>query len=149
MQISNFLPPNAHATVLDWAMLNEHRFQPSLMDEGASNPEVRQSLVLNDLGPAKYLLRCALKPRLAEFANSLGLSKYRFKGFDAQLAAHNDGAFYKVHIDTGPTGTNRATRLISAVYYFHNDPKGFDGGELRLFGIDQPGSYQDFKPENN
>ena len=49
-----------------------------------------------------------------------------------------------------PSGTQ--DRLLSAVYYFHREPKGFSGGQLRLhrFGSNgEPGDYVDIEPERN
>ena len=47
--------------------------------------------------------------------------------------------------------------MISAVYYFHVEPKGFTGGELRLYRYGapaetlgkEPGNHVDIAPINN
>ncbi len=52
-------------------------------------------------------------------------------GIEAQLTAHNDGHFYKIHNDNGSPDT--MNRVLTYVYYFHREPKGFSGGELLLY----------------
>lgn len=149
MQIFDFLPPDLHRTILGWALLNEDRFRPSAIGEAVVETDFRRSLALADLGPCKDILRDAIKPRLGEVARAFGLSNYQLKGFDGELAAHNDGAFYKAHIDTGQAGSSFSTRLISAVYYFHRSPKAFSGGELRLFRMPPAQGYDDLMPVDN
>jgi SM-20-related protein len=52
--------------------------------------------------------------------------------------AHNDGAFYKRHIDTRGTSALGSIRVPSGVYYFHSQPKAYTGGALRLHAIADP-----------
>jgi Rps23 Pro-64 3,4-dihydroxylase Tpa1-like proline 4-hydroxylase len=40
-------------------------------------------------------------------------------------------------------------RLLSAVYYFHAEPKAFSGRELRLHSFAGDGSFVDVPPEQN
>jgi Rps23 Pro-64 3,4-dihydroxylase Tpa1-like proline 4-hydroxylase len=59
---------------------------------------------------------------------------------ELELAAHGDGAHFHAHLDI-PNGKHRKPlgaepgmdRILSAVYYFHREPKAFSGGDLRLF----------------
>ncbi len=46
-----------------------------------------------------------------------------------ELTSHADGGFFNIHNDIDP---NNPVRLLSYVYYFHTQPKKFDGGELHL-----------------
>jgi Rps23 Pro-64 3,4-dihydroxylase Tpa1-like proline 4-hydroxylase len=78
------------------------------------------------------------------------------------MVAYGDGAHFAAHTDI-PIGTDhrdhgarfgKFDRLLSGVYYFHAEPKGFTGGELRLFrfGSDaaaEPGDWMDIPPEQN
>jgi Rps23 Pro-64 3,4-dihydroxylase Tpa1-like proline 4-hydroxylase len=73
---------------------------------------------------------------------------------EAQLTAHNDGQFYKVHNDNGSQDT--ATRELTYVYYFYQDPKPFTGGELVIYDSKvqnnyyvQAESYKMVEPRNN
>ena len=49
---------------------------------------------------------------------------------ELELVAHGDGAFFGRHIDifTGADANIGQQRILSAVYYFHTQPKGFSGG---------------------
>ncbi len=51
---------------------------------------------------------------------------------ESQLTASNDGHYFKQHQDSG-TEITTAPRVLSTVYYFHREPKGYAGGELRLY----------------
>ena len=42
------------------------------------------------------------------------------------VAASNDGDYFRAHIDGGPDDT----REITFVYFLHNEPRRFSGGEL-------------------
>ncbi len=80
------------------------------------------------------------------------------------MAAHPNGAHFAPHLDI-PIGADRAPlaaadrhdRVISAVYYFHAEPKAFTGGELRLYRYgapaetigQEPGNHVDIAPINN
>ncbi len=50
---------------------------------------------------------------------------------EAQLTAHNDGEYYKLHNDNGIEAL--ASRTLTFVYYFYQEPKAFTGGELRIY----------------
>jgi Rps23 Pro-64 3,4-dihydroxylase Tpa1-like proline 4-hydroxylase len=84
------------------------------------------------------------------------------QSLEFEITASGDGAHFAPHIDIA-LGAGRRTvgkeegedRVISTVYYFHRDPKGFTGGALRLyrFGVD-PSEAQDhdsvaFEPVQN
>ena len=56
------------------------------------------------------------------------------RNFELQITVHLDGHFYKAHQDSD--GKKTADRQISFVYYFHQIPKGFTGGDLLLFDTD-------------
>ena len=63
---------------------------------------------------------------------------------ELELVAHGDGAFFGRHIDifTGADANIGQQLILSAVYYFHAQPKGFSGGVLRLFALGSL-SYKD------
>jgi SM-20-related protein len=149
LQLKEFLPPAAHDEILAWALENEKAFEPTLIGKGAEDTSFRVSQRLDELGPCRDLLRGAVKPRLSEFAEACGIDHVTFRGFDAELVAHNDGAFYRPHIDIGPPDSPFHRRLISAVYYFHRVPKAYSGGELRLFSLQEAGAFTDSTPEDN
>lgn len=73
---------------------------------------------------------------------------------EMQITAHNHGHYYKIHNDNGSPDT--ATRFLTYVYYYYQDPKPFTGGELRIYelavkdGFYVAGDrYRDIEPLHN
>ncbi len=142
--IDNFLPEDFAARLLDHALTGQDALE--LTDVQKSDGKLqeeatRHSWRLTDsLGPHRKPFRAALKERVDDWIAPLGLNPFTVSGFELELVAHRDGDFYRQHIDTftarvrasNDEGDN-SDRMISAVYYFHSQPKGFTGGELALF----------------
>jgi SM-20-related protein len=63
----------------------------------------------------------------------LSIKPFAIREPELEVSAYNDGAFFQPHIDTmtGQPGRD-SCRMVSGVYYFQGQPKGFEGGELRL-----------------
>ena len=51
------------------------------------------------------------------------------------MVAHGDKAFFSRHEDTVMRPEMTSYRTLSAVYYFHRQPKSFSGGVLRLYAF--------------
>ena len=75
---------------------------------------------------------------IPDILSKLNLSPFSVSQIESQLTAHNDGNYYKLHNDNGSPDT--ATRELTYVYYFYQEPKPFSGGELLVY---------DSKIENN
>ena len=146
MHLQEFLPRAEHETLLAWVLENQDGYIPAGMDYGDISPNFRVSLKRPKLGPCKEILRARCQPMLADLAAALGMKGLSFGRLEMELVAHNEGAFFKPHIDTGHLGGDASHRLISAVYYFHRQPKGFSGGALRLFDLSTPGAFIDYEP---
>jgi len=61
----------------------------------------------------------------------MGLEPFDMQTRDIQFTAHNEGDFYRVHRDWTPDDNGH--RRLTFVYYLHRQPRGFEGGGLRLF----------------
>jgi SM-20-related protein len=137
--IFGLLNPRESAALLDYAIANEALFADSTVSkESAVKHDVRRSRLLTDLGPHRALLEERVANLVPKLIAELRLSPFGATGFEIELVAHEDQAFYKRHIDvfTGaatPPAESAGDRLISLVYYIHKSPKQFTGGELRLF----------------
>lgn len=153
-QLRGFLPAADHQAMLDHALAGEAHFAPARITSGRAGaadelkPEVRIAATWRDLGPLRPMLEQRLMAALAQVRASIGGGGPMPTSLELELAAHGDGAHFKPHTDTALGSDRKALgaapgedRLISGVYYFHALPKGFSGGELRLyrFGVD-PGS---------
>jgi SM-20-related protein len=132
----DFLSVGEHAALLAWALDNEARFAPAGVGGAGVKPGVRRSVSLRDLGPLAAVLKARLKDRAAAFVETLQTAPFAVSHVELELVAHNDGAFYSRHRDTSEGDVaGHAHRVLSGVYYFHREPKGFSGGCLRLHAI--------------
>ena len=147
-QLFGFLPEDECRGLIEWAIAQQARFKPAKVFHGAGGsrqdvrPDIRTALKLADLGPFEAVLRARLLDALGEIMRSAGYRGAEPRSIEFELNAYGDHAHFAAHRDI-PTGANRQPlgaapgedRVISAVYYFHREPKGFSGGALRLFRI--------------
>jgi Rps23 Pro-64 3,4-dihydroxylase Tpa1-like proline 4-hydroxylase len=147
------LPAQTVAALLDYVRDNEARFAPATVRSGserAVNTAVRVSSLLRDLGPFRSGFEDLLRPLADDFARAFGMPPFAVSRFEFELAAHNEGAFFMRHIDTMWDAATRSGRILSGVYYFHESPKGFAGGELRLHtGLAGAAPFTDVAPVHN
>lgn len=169
-QLHGFLSEEQHRALLDHVLAGRREFAPATITTGRQgtrnevNPEVRVAETWRDLGPLRAMLHDRLMAALPEIRARLGAGGPVPTSLELEFAAHGDGAYFRPHTDIS-LGSDRRTlgaapgedRLISGVYYFHGRPKGFSGGELRLFrfGVDpaagQPhlDDFRDIEPVDN
>lgn len=135
----NFLTAVQHTALLDWALANRARFEPAGLKlagsgRGLIDPKLRQSLSLRDLGAMGPVMRDRIEALVPTLIRDLRLTPFTVGELELELVAHNDGAHFTFHADTfiGADRGARGDRMLSCIYYFHREPKGFSGGELRL-----------------
>jgi Rps23 Pro-64 3,4-dihydroxylase Tpa1-like proline 4-hydroxylase len=157
-----FLAPVDHAAMLDWALSNEPSFKASRLFGDEVDPGKRSSRSLRDLGPLRSILEGELAAHAPEIFHRTGTRPFEIAQYELEMVAYGDGAHFAAHTDI-PIGTAHRDhgarfggfdRLLSGVYYFHAEPKGFTGGELRLFrfgseAADGPEDWMDVPPEQN
>ena len=162
----DFLPEAERAALLDWAMANEALFGAAGMGR-AQKVDLTQRNSLNIREKVAQPWRMSLRERfmamLPEWCAAFGMAGFNVSVVEFDLIAYNDGAYYRRHSDLGPRNRHGGDpslpglpgdRIITAVYYFHGQPKGFEGGALRLYPISRPGAGQaqafvDIPPEQN
>ena len=152
-----FLDTTTHASLLAWTIENEAKFETSLIEGNKDgeryDPSLRTSLRVSDFGSVKAVLGRRLMDFVPTLITDLGVTPFEPSGAELELVANNDGAFFKRHIDTLMAGGRKASdRILSAVYYFHSEPKGFSGGALRLFSFgtkEGDNNFVDVQPEQN
>jgi SM-20-related protein len=143
-QYRDFLPPDDLAALLAFTLGSRERFIPSALAGGIVDPERRLSERLPDLGPLRPLLESRLRELFPDILRRTGVRAFEPEYVELEIAAHGDGAHFHRHRDI-PIGPGRAPlggdrsgtqdRLVSAVFYFHREPKAFSGGALRLYRI--------------
>ena len=160
-QYADWLGEAEVAGLLDWALSNQRRFKHTRVAGGTLDPARRVSRKLGDLGPYREVIEQRIAGKLPEIFGDLGVKPFVPDYVELELVAHGDGAFFATHADI-PLGANRARaeggatprydRIVSAVYYFHREPKEFSGGALRLYRLDDyrgQGEFTEFEPRQN
>ena len=152
--LRDFLDERTVAALLDFALAREQSFEPTKvgrLEEGTTNPDVRVSHGTRELGPFRAILRAKILGLVPQLVTQLGATPVDVPRLELELVAHNDGAFYKRHIDTQTALERNRIRVLSGVYYFHAEPKAFSGGALRLYAIGDPAgrTYLDVEPVHN
>lgn len=150
--IERALGPELSDRLLAYALAEEPRFRPALVDRQDQPPardaNVRVSATLPDLGAFGPLFEARMRELLPRLLAELRMSPFELARIELELAAHGDGAFFTRHVDAERLGN---TRMISVVYYAHARPKGFTGGALRLHPLVTPpgGGHTDVAPDHN
>lgn len=155
MVIDGFLPTADRDALYDFSVAREADFQPAFIREGTYEgvlPEARNSLTCKaPLGRLAEIFTAAIRDRRHELFAGVGIPPFEVHDYELELAANRDGSFFKRHIDT-MTGHSRSPklhdRILTAVYYFHAEPRRFSGGELALYPFG-PGEPELFEPADN
>jgi len=124
LQLENFLSLESNSELIKLAILSEKSFVPT--NTATNEPDYRESAVLYQF-PSE-LVTDKVATVIADVTKRLGMELFEASQIEAQLTAHNDGCYYRIHNDNGSPDT--ANRCITYVYYFYTEPKGFTGGEL-------------------
>jgi SM-20-related protein len=125
--------------LLEFAQTKQDSFREApIWNQAKGNNEVtvaaRRSWRIKDLGDFRNEIQARARAMLPEMCRHLGSAPFEPSKLEMELVAHGDGAFYTEHRDPH-SQSPLATRLISAVYYFHRLPKTFSGGALRIYSI--------------
>ena len=134
--IDDFLSAQEHDELLAYALASEAQFEAGTVTESYT-PEVRQNQVILDFGASVHsrLLENRLLIWFPLIAKRLGLPLFPLAQLESQLTAARDGHYFKTHADQSPT----TPRALTCIYYLHREPRGFSGGELRLYDAIQDG----------
>ncbi len=157
--LDEFLAPQEVEQLTRFALEHENDFRTSEVisptaEGGVVDYEHRRSRVLMEIGPYQQLVLGRIKAALPEVLKRLGMEEFTISGEEVQITASNDGDFFRFHSDNGNEGVT--SRYLTFVYFFHREPRQFDGGELRIHDArldgDQyvsDGSYQTIAPQQN
>jgi SM-20-related protein len=129
LQIDDVLGTEDLARLIDFVLAREAQLRPSEVTTKVEG--YRRSRVLLDFPEFTELVLSRVRAYLPAALRALAVPPFHVAKIEAQLTAHNDGDYFKVHPDSGSEDT--ATREITFVYYFNREPKGYAGGELVLY----------------
>lgn len=152
LQLENFLAPEEHQSLIKYVMQHKSDFVSSSTSSSDSN--YRRSSVLPKFPEFSELMIQRVRASVPAVLAKLEHPTFNIGQIEAQLTAHNDSNYYKTHNDNGSPDT--ASRVLSYVYYFYREPKGFSGGELRIYDSKienntyvQAESFKTVEPKNN
>ncbi len=151
-QIENFLTPQQWQELLAFVMAEEANFVPTSTSTG--DLDYRKSKILYQFPKFSQLMIQRVGQIFPHVMTYLKKPQFKLNTIECQLTMHNDGNYYRIHNDNG--SPDCANRVLTYVYYFYREPKGFRGGELRLYNMKSENgylvaadSYQDIQPLNN
>ena len=157
--LDEFLAPQEVSELIQFAVDHENEFQTSEVisptaEDGMVNYDYRRSRVLMRIGKYQDLLLDRIKSVLPEVLQKLGMEEFTIRDVEAQITASTDGDFFHFHSDNGNAPV--ASRYLTFVYFFHREPRAFEGGELRIHDARlesgeyvSEGSYQTVVPQQN
>ena len=157
--LDEFLAPQELAELTRFTFDHEADFQASEVisptaDKGTVNYDFRRSRVLMDLGRYEQVVLDRVKSVLPQVLKQLDMQEFNISAVEAQITASNDGDFFHFHSDNGNDPV--ASRHLTFVYFFHREPRRFEGGELRIHDARlqadeyvSEGNYQSVVPQQN
>ncbi len=148
----DFLDSDTQEALLAWSIENEAKFHPTLIEDGKQDPSQRLSLRVRDF-PLKALFHQRVLNLVPTLIADLRVTPFEPSRLSLELVASNDGAFFTRHVDTYLGEVRKVSdRALSAVYYFHAEPKAFSGGAFRLYGFGtskDASNFVDVQPDRN
>ena len=136
-QLDSFLSTEEHQELLAYVRQQEPEFVPTSTFTGVDN--YRESVVLYSFPEYMQLISQRIQAILPDLFRKFEMPPFVVSQIEAQLTAHNDGQFYKIHNDNGSQDT--ASRELTYVYYFYQEPKPFTGGELVIYDSQVQNNY--------
>jgi predicted 2-oxoglutarate/Fe(II)-dependent dioxygenase YbiX len=153
MVLRDFLDEATVTGLLDHALAREADFAPTRTgqgEKGGVKSLIRVSMGTRDLGPFRTILKAKILSLVPDWVTKLHVTTVESPKLETELVAHNEGAFYRRHIDTQTSSDRNYLRVLSGVYYFHAEPKAFTGGALRLYAIGAENApFVDIEPKRN
>lgn len=129
VQIDNFFKPKEYKRLLEYVLKKESAFVPT--NTSTNDENYRRSMVLYSFPEFSELILKKIQGMIPDVISKLELPPFSASQIETQMTSHNDGNYYKIHNDNGSPDT--ATRELTYVYYFYQQPKPFSGGELLIY----------------
>ena len=134
--LDEFLAPAQLRELVDYTLAHEAEFQVSEVispgvTKGVVDFEHRRSRVLMELGRFRKAIEEKLQSSLPNTLPKLEFQPFPISQVEMQITASNHGDYFRWHNDNAHDEI--ASRQVTFVYFFHREPKQFQGGELRLY----------------
>jgi Rps23 Pro-64 3,4-dihydroxylase Tpa1-like proline 4-hydroxylase len=117
--------------------------------------DYRQSSVLQAPAEVERLLVGKIRAVMPDVIPKLRMPMFTVGRVECQVTASTDGSYFRPHTDQGKSAID-TTRKLTYVYYFNREPKGFTGGDLRVYDDEfrngkysSTDTFQIVEPRNN
>lgn len=157
IRIQRFLGPELAQDLWRHAVARRNDFRPgSIVTRTGTmvEPSVFTALNLGDLGAFREVMAQRLSAMAPDLMARLAVPPFEVADVEVLMGAYGHGHFYKPHSDVlvGDMAHGKPVRVITACYYFHSQPRKFQGGALRLHGfapVPGTGGFIDIEPEHD
>jgi len=129
VQLDDFLTTAELTWLMELTFKAEQRFMPSRLS--SYRADYRHSLMISAPYEVSQLISKKIRAIMPEVMPRLRIEAFAVGNIDCQITANVDGSYFKAHTDAGFDGPVK--RQLTYVYYFNREPKGFNGGELRIY----------------
>lgn len=139
--IDSFLSAEEHDELLRMTDGLRESFKPSPVgNNDAKSPNIRKSQLVSKIENEEFVSWFAkrITEALAKTRQRLLIDSFNTSKVELQITTHTDGDFYWKHSDVGVEGSGTERRRISLVYYYHWQPKAFEGGDFLLHDLNRP-----------
>ena len=154
VQLDGFLSDDELRRLRDTVIAAQSRFQSSWTSDD-SVKDYRQSMVLQAPAEVERVVVGRIRAVMPQVIPQLKMPPFTVGRVECQVTASTDGSYFRPHTDAGK-GAIDATRKLTYVYYFNREPKGFTGGELRVYDdelhngkFSSTDTFQLVEPRNN
>ncbi len=131
IKFDDFLDRESNKSALDYAFSTEKTFtRAGLHRNNYINLNHRTNLMTYDVGNPGNSLLAVVRDNLPFICDCLNLSTINVNAIHLKITAYLNGHFFRAHQDKGE---GYANRLITFVYFFHQEPKPYKGGDLLLY----------------
>ena len=118
-----------HGDMLDFFLSHETEFSPARVGDNQLDTTNRVAVFRwTDDFPHLTEVKAVLDGVFPDVCEALEIPIFS-ASYDLQFQAHLDGGFHRPH----PDHDVENVRKLAFIYYFHTQPKGFDGGQLRIY----------------
>jgi len=133
-----FLVREELEALLGYAASHEHEFTASqVFDPGGTRQAYRRSRVSLNTGWFHDLIAARMAFYFLRILRALDRPFFDVSRVESQLTASNDSEYFRIHNDNSQA--NWPSREITYVYFFHQEPRPFSGGELVLYDSREEG----------
>jgi Rps23 Pro-64 3,4-dihydroxylase Tpa1-like proline 4-hydroxylase len=131
VQFDDFFDLASNRFLLDYAISKQGIFRPTeLQNADQYGDPNRATLVTYDVGDPGEAMRALVRENVPLICDYLNMAPIDIKFIQLKMASYSHGDFFKAHQDNG---LSQPDRRISFVYYFHREPKPYQGGDLLLY----------------